>query len=308
MPKRQEERIENKQELLDSCCFLKLSLHRLGDKRGVDTEKITVNADKELIQVRKKIFKSASFDSIRSLDNGIRRYIRSECFPFDVGTHLCPQKKVDQVNDQLEGYMIIREERVDTFIRVFPDLGNQFKDKLRDLWESKDYSGTGDIEEDIKTQFFMDWNFWMFSAASNLESVNPKIWKQQQEKFARLIDDTWDQCRQVQREITLELVRHLRDCLEPDHLGAVKRLNSSTVQKLQGYLTSGFYLANVTNDREHENYVKELTDLMAGITSDRLKDNDELRYHVHRELQRVENILDESITVGPKRRIRFGED
>lgn len=76
-------------DITKTCVFLQLNLSRLGDKRGVSSEDVEVDADKDTVKVRKVIFKSSSFDAIKSLDGEVRRYIRTQCFPFEPGIHLC---------------------------------------------------------------------------------------------------------------------------------------------------------------------------------------------------------------------------
>jgi hypothetical protein len=165
-------------KLYETCVFLQLSLTRMGDKRGVSSDEIEVDADKDLVKVRKVIFRSSAFNSIKSLDSEIRRYVRAQCFPYDAGLHLTALKMVPEITSRLTDYSIKRDILVNTFADVFPLLGQVAKDHLRKLHRDSDYDF-----DDIRSQFSMGWQYMMLTAPTNLESINNETFKREQRKM-----------------------------------------------------------------------------------------------------------------------------
>lgn len=282
----------------ETCVFLQISLSRMGDKRGVSSDDIEVDADKDRVKVRKVIFKSASFDAIKSLDSEIRRFVRAQCFPYDAGLHLVPLAMMEKITAQLEAYNIRRNELIDRFADVYPQIASDSQSKLRALHCQSDY----DIEN-ISSQFSMGWQFLQIVAPTNLEQVNSQIFIQERNKLQDRMKEAFEEARLILRETCLNLVTHLRLSLESDAHGAAKRLSTSTVTHLKEFLHN-FDLRNVTNDRELELLIRQARQLTDGIDAESLRTLDSLRLRVRGELSTIEESISRSLIVEPKRRIR----
>ena len=287
-----------KKEIDRAVVFLQIGLSRMGDKRGVSSDEIEVDADKDLVKVRKVIFKSHAFDRIKSLDSEIRRYVRGVCFPWESGLHMVAKPTVELINLQLERYEVERHEYIRAFANVWPNIREEFPDKLRKLWKEQDY----DIN-DIPSQFSMYWNFMELKVPLDLEAVNSELFQTEQRKFRARMEEAYEEARMILRETCLQLVKHLRLSLQNDAYGASKRIHSSTVTKLQDFLNI-FDLRNITNDVELKSLTDQIKGLIGNVSADFLRSSDYHRNQIHHELEGVEHSLTEAVTVAPTRRIR----
>ena len=285
-------------KLNETCVFLQLSLCRMGDKRGVSSDDIEVDADKDLVKVRKVIFKSAAFDKIKSLDSEVRRYIRSQCFPFESGLHLMPLTMVDVITENLNRYLALRHEYVLEFVEAFREIKATFPDRLRKLYNEKDY----DLG-DVSSQFSMGWQFYCLEVPPTLEQVSSSMFKEEKRKFEARMQEAYEEARMILRETCLKLVTHLKTSLESDPYGAPKRLSTSTVTHLNEFLNN-FDLRNVTNDQELQDLVKQIKFVAGGIDAESFRTIDGLRLSVRAELSSIEEKLQEAVTVQPLRRIK----
>jgi hypothetical protein len=86
-----------------------------------------------------------------------------------------------------------------------------------------------------------------------------------------VVDPKW-----VQEAVALELVSHLRDRLEDQPDGKPQRLRESTVQKLRDFLAT-FDLRNVVDDQELKEQVDSARALLAGKTTDAIRNTAELQ-------------------------------
>lgn len=284
--------------LSTSCVFLQLNLSRMGDKRGVSSEDIEVDADRDRVKVRKVIFKSAAFDAIKSLDSEIRRYVRAQCFPFEAGLHLVPLAMVEQITQQLEAYNEKRVYLVERFAEVFPNLAAEGPSKLRALHRDNDYN-IGNVHD----QFSMGWQFLQLKSPDNLESINTEMFKRERNKMQDRMNEAFEEARLLLRETCLNLVAHLRISLESDAHGAAKRLATSTVRHLQEFLNN-FELRNITDDRELSEYIKQAKRLTEGLDAESLRTMDGLRLRVRGELGLIEEAITQTLVVQPTRRIK----
>ena len=284
--------------LSESCVFLQLNLSRMGDKRGVSSEDIEVDADKDRVKVRKVIFKSGAFDAIKSLDSEIRRYVRAQAFPYESGMHLIPLRMVDPITTRLEAYHLKRLELIEHFVEVFPIIVEQAPAHLRALHNASDYTVDG-----VANQFSMSWQFMQLIAPNNLEQVSNDVFKQEKFKLQERMQEAYEEARMLLRETCLNLVSHLRLSLESDAHGAAKRLSSSTVTHLQEFLNN-FELRNVTNDHELETYISQAKALTNGIDAEALRTMDGLRIRMRSELETIETQITRTLLVQPTRRIK----
>jgi hypothetical protein len=284
-------------DVTKTCVFLKLTLSRLGDKRGVPSDQFEVDANKELVRARKIIFRSHKFDAIRSLDGEIRRYVRDICLPFEPGLHMVPLGIVEKIETQLLAYSARRAEAVAEFVKIWPELMSEAKPELRALFDE------GDYQTSVADAFEMGWQFLMFTAPTELESINSDIFKAERDKMQTRMREAWEEARFVLRETCLSLVTHLREQLENDVHGAPKRMSASTVKHLWDFISSE-PLRNVTGDQELSSYCDQMRQLLTGVDRDALKEADGLRARVRAELQQVEVAITGTIQVAPKRRIR----
>jgi hypothetical protein len=287
-------------QLNDQPMFLQIGISRMGDKRGVSSDEIEVDADKDLVKVRKIIFKSPSFDKIKRLDSEIRRYVRSVCFPYESGLHLFPQKMVEIVNARLELFSEQRFGYICIFAREFENLKQEFPAKLRKLYNEKDYE-TGDIA----SQFSMWWQILKIEVPPDLDKISSAMASEERKKLQARMQEAYEEARMILRETLLDLVTHLRDSLESDHYGAPKRLATTTVTKLHEFLNQ-FNLRDITNDTELGELVNQIQALTHGVDAESLRTLDGLRLRVRSELQAAEEKLTEAVIVPPTRRIKVG--
>lgn len=278
---------------------MQISLSRMGDKRGVSSDEIEVDADKDLVLVRKKIFKHAAFDRIKSLDSEIRRYVRDISFPFESGLHMVAKPTATIIDQKLQNYETMRYEFIDTFSRNWGDITKDFPEKLRKLWNANDYN-----VGDIRSNFSMHWNFIELRVPLELEQVNSELFKTEQRKWKQRMEEAYEEARMLLRETCLELVKHLNKSLEPDMYGAAKRISSSTVEKLKTFVNT-FDLRNITNDHELQTMAKRIRELLGNVNADTIRNYTSYREDLHDELTGIEHQLEKATTVMPTRRIKF---
>ena len=98
---------------------------------------------------------------------------------------------------------------------------------------------------------------------------------EERDKAADRMAEAYTEVRQVLREAMIELVAHLRDRLSDQPDDTPQRLRESTVQKLREFLDT-FDFRNVTNDEELKDHVERARSLLAGTTTDTIRNTAEL--------------------------------
>lgn len=295
--RQQDERVD----LMKECVFLRLNIHKMGDKRGVSTDVLgDVDVDKNFVSIRKKLFKSHHFDAIRSCDNETRKFVRKHCLPFDPGIYMVPIAKAEQVNYELEICHVARTTLVDEFVAAWPEIIQLIAPtNLRSWYNRPDY------RDAVGDQFWMSWSFYVFGSPTQLQDIAPAVFKAESEKLKDRMSEAFDTIRQVQGEAFLQLLTHLREVLESDASGLPKRIAASTVRNLQEFVRD-FQISNVTHYGDLQRYVEQADTLLQNVDAPMLRNGDGLRQRVRTELSFIEEAITKTVVKAPVRMLRRG--
>ena len=118
--------------------------------------------------------------------------------------------------------------------------------------------------------------------------------------------EAYTEVLQVLREAMVELVAHLRTRLADQPDGTPLRLRESTVQKLADFLDT-FDFRNVTNDEELKEQVERARALLAGTTTDAIRNAAELRARVREGMTEIAGRLESMLADRVGRKFRLDE-
>jgi len=290
------------EDLARKTVFIKLRLGVFGNSRKVSTAQVEVDADKTLIRVSKSILDSPELEAVRRLDSEIRRFLYTTCLPFDTGVHLLPIGLIESVETKLCEFESKRQELVDEFIVAYPKLCQEAAARLRTLHNPLDYPPS----DEVKSHFSCAWQYVSYGVPDQLRVVSERMFQDERDKAAQLMSEAYTEVRQVLREAMAELVTHLRDRLADQPDGKPQRLRESTVQKLRDFLDT-FDFRNVTDDQELRAQVERARQLLAGNTTDAIRNTGELRARVRAGMEEIAQRLGTMTSERVSRKFRFEE-
>jgi hypothetical protein len=290
------------EDLARKTVFVKLHLGLLGNSRKVSSTQVEVDADKDSIRVSKQLLSSPELESVRKLDGEIRRYLYSMCLPFEPGIHLLPIPLIEIVDAKLRGFQARRQELVDVFLASYPRLCQEAVERLRTLYSPLDYPPL----EEVRSQFTASWQYISYGVPEQLRAVSERMFQEEREKAAERMAEAYTEVRQVLREAMVELVAHLRDRLMDQPNGTPQRLRESTVQKLKEFLDT-FDFRNVTGDQELQEQVERARELLAGTTTDLIRNTAELRTRVREGMAAIATRLEVMTSDRVGRKFRLNE-
>jgi hypothetical protein len=290
------------EDLARKTVFVKLRLGLLGNSRKVSSSQIEVDADKDSIRVSKQLLASPELESVRKLDGEIRRYLYSMCLPFEPGIHLLPIPLIEIVDAKLREFQARRQELVEVFLASYPRLCQEAALRLRTLYSPVDYPPL----EEVRSQFTASWQYISYGVPDQLRTVSERMFQEEREKAAERMAEAYTEVRQVLREAMVELVAHLRDRLMDQPNGTPQRLRESTVQKLKEFLDT-FDFRNVTGDQELQEQVERARELLAGTTTDLIRNTAELRTRVREGMAAIATRLEVMTSDRVGRKFRLNE-
>lgn len=290
------------EDLARKTVFVKLHLGLLGNSRKVSSTQVEVDADKDSIRVSKQLLSSPELESVRKLDGEIRRYLYSMCLPFEPSIHLLPIPLIEIVDAKLREFQARRQELVEVFLASYPRLCQEAALRLRTLYSPLDYPPL----EEVRSQFTASWQYVSYGVPEQLRAVSERMFQEEREKAAERMAEAYTEVRQVLREAMVELVAHLRDRLMDQPNGTPQRLRESTVQKLKEFLDT-FDFRNVTGDQELQEQVERARELLAGTTTDLIRNTAELRTRVREGMAAIATRLEVMTSDRVGRKFRLNE-
>ncbi|HEV2416482.1 MAG TPA: hypothetical protein VGX94_01625 [Terriglobia bacterium] len=289
-------------DLARKTVFVKLRLGVLGNSRKVSSAQVEVDADKDSIRVSKSLINSGELEAIRRLDGEIRRYLYGVCLPFEPGIHLLPIPLIETVDTKLREFQSKRLELVDVFLETYPRLCVEAASRLRTLYNPLDYPPV----EEVRSAFSCSWQYVSYGVPDQLRAVSERMFQEERDKAADRMAEAYTEVRRVLREAMVELVAHLRDRLSDQPDGTPQRLRESTVQRLREFLDT-FDFRNVTNDQQLKEQVERARVLLAGKTTDAIRNTAELRVRVREGMTEIAGRLENMVADRVGRKFRLDE-
>ena len=289
-------------ELAKQTVFIKVHLGLLGNTRKVSASQVEVDADKALIRVSKTLLDSPELQAVRGLDGDVRHFLYDMCLPFDVGIHLLPLCLVESVEEKLREFKEKRSELVETFLTAYPRLCREAAGRLRTLYNPTDYPPV----DEVRSRFTFTWQYVSYGVPEQLREISARFFEEEREKAVVTMSEACKEIQQVMRASLLELVNHLRDRLTEQADGKPQRLRESTVQKLRDFLAT-FDLRNVVDDQELKEQVERARELLAGTTTDAIRNTTEMRAKVREGMTGIAASLEAMVSDRVGRKFRFDD-
>ncbi len=292
--------------LFEKAVCLVLSLSKLGNRRTLSTALVEVDADKELISVKKTLLSSSELKAIEHFDAEIRRFLVSRCLPslFAAGTYLVPIPLVEEVDARLVGLSETRDRLVNDFAAVYPALVAEARGRLRSAFSYQDYP----CPEDLTSSFRMQWRYVAFSVPGRLEGISAHLFHKEQEKAARLWQEALEEVRTLLRSHLADMVHHLVERLGsngPD--GKPKIFKSSLVTNLTTFLET-FDARNLSDDTELAEVVGRARSLLGGVDAQGIRSSQELRSSLCTGFAGLQTTLDSLVVTKPVRAFNFADE
>lgn len=285
--------------------LLSLELRKLGNRRKVPTGAVTVDAEKRLLAVSKKLLDSDEMDAISKLDGDIRQFAYSRCLesPFRAGVYFLPVELIAEVHAALEAYQAGRAKAVEKLCESYPALKAMAAQELRVLFNERDYPSV----DKVRAAFRMTWQYQAVHTPRVLEQISPALFAAESEKARQQIAEASAAIRDALRQGLAELVTHMVDRLTPGTDGKSRIFRDSLVGNFADFLRT-FEARNITDDGELSKVAAQARQLLAGVDPAVLRQNAGTRDAIRDGMSQIKQQLDTMLADKPERQITFEEE
>lgn len=286
-------------DIFDRAVCLSVQMGCLGGSKKVSVSQIEVDADKRFVAVSKRLFSSKEYDAVKSCRNEIRRYLASRAVPTEIlrgGIYMVNKTVVAEIYSDLEAFQDQLKDLAKQLASAFRDIQRQDEERLRALYNPKDYPSEQEVIESI----YLDWQLMSFGTPEDLPR---DLFSKEAEKAAQKVEQAAEAMQQLLRAEMAGLVDHMVEKLSGSRdNGKPKIFRDSLVENLRDFLRF-FRDRNITDDSELEALTEKAGVLLQGVDPAMLRDDDTLRARVAAGFAEVKATLDTMVTDEPIRKI-----
>ena len=291
--------------IFDRAVSVQVFIGAIGNSKKISTSLVEVAADKDRINVSKKLLDSPEMKAITKLDNEIRMYLYRMALPslFKSGVYLVPMTVVPEVEETLRSFKTRRKKLVDDFLAAYEQRKREAATQLRELYFPGDYP----TAEKIKETYKLEWLFMNFGTPGKLREISAAFFEEQREKMAERVAEATEEVTLALRKGFQDLVAHLADKLTPKADGTKKTFHGTSVEKVRDFIST-FDARNIADDDELKTLVEQARGLLDGVNPADLRKDETVRANVQSGFEAITKNLDALIQDAPSRMISFEDE
>lgn len=155
--------------VMDKAICLLISFSGFSLNRKASTASVTVNAEKSMLALSKRLLRSKEYDAIKSVDRKVKDYLKRIALPsvLKSGSYLVPIPLVEEVEQKLQQWRGERLDRIEEFILVYPKQAEAIEQELRALFDPRDYPSC----EALRALYGFEWRYVDFGVPGRLKAI-----------------------------------------------------------------------------------------------------------------------------------------
>jgi len=293
--------LERAEKLGSKTFFLRVSFGLFGNSKKIPRGEVQVDADAESISSNKRLLDSLELKAIRDADAELMAALDLLCLPgFDKGYKFLPYAAFDKVHELLKGHRARRPRLVEKFLAAYPRLCEEAPNRLRAVYDPKDYPST----EEVRERFTFTYRYIQMDTPGKLAGLSQQAFEEERDKAARTLTSAADEIDRFMLSTFAAMVERLKVSLTDGPDGKKKKLFDTAVTGLRDFMGT-WDMRNVNNYAELEAQINRARAVMAGIPDvDALREVESLRAKVRGGMEEVSQQLQAMVTAKPIRKFR----
>ena len=285
-------------DLFDKAVGFSLKVSRYGNRRKVNPNLITTDADRRRIAVGKKLLDSPELEAIAKGDREFRSWLENKALPsmFRSGIWLLPLELVTTVDERMLHYSTGRALLIDAFIATYDDQVVAAKTSLGSLFDQGDYPS----HEKMRASFSVDHQYVEFRTPQNLAKIRAGMVEEERERMAVKMESAMEGIRALLRKTMQDLLDHAVSRLGENLDGKRKVLHETVLTNISEFVGT-FKARNICDDAELDAVVDKVKALNEGITIKDLRSDEALRDAYRAAASKLKAQMDTLVSDAPER-------
>jgi hypothetical protein len=292
---------------LKNSVFISLHFRRLGVSRKVEKNRVDTTADKQLVTLSKRLFRSDTYQRITRIQHQARSYVLSRAVETGLrgAVYALPTAFVSEVEDKLSEYVEAMKNEVATLCGEWPELIEvTAREQLGDLYRQCDYQTVAEVAQ----AFGIEWSYIATDVPGELANISSGVFKREREKLEKEFEKATEYTKAIMRRTCLEFVTAFHGQLQPTDPTAKKKkpIHRNTLNKLVDFMET-FKARNISGDEQMAEAISTMKALLSGITVQQLRGSETFKTCVAKQIAKTVEAVTELVEDCPVRQINFDE-
>lgn len=279
--------------LLKDATFCITETHSFGNSRKIPEDKLKKITNIKLskwVRANKGLIDKTALEEINSNISKFKKIFIDKALPSPFRSiFIIPNSVVMNLTKEADEQINVVNDAVKDFVPNYNSYIEAAKEELgKELFNIEDYP------DDIASKFSCGYRFISFDVPSELKSVNPELYKEEMDKFKNTMEKTKNECILFLREAFLNELKDIIGSLTNEKNGKANRIRSETIDKIEKFFET-FKYKNIFKDEEFLKIIDDARNIMCGITSKDLRNNEYLKNMITKEVKKVAKICENEI-------------
>lgn len=286
-------------EALQEGVLCSLKMGRWNASVKIDPSRISEKAPREILRTMQDMISDRTIlKALTRVRNQAKYVLTSNTLPFPIDNiWFVPKHKIEYLDTEFKTYQ--REYRTLTreLVSKYARLKKEFKEKYPEYYAGIESKYPTPAQ--LKSKFYFSWNFFHFTIPdAESDILPPSVYKREQRKFKNMVKEMEEMSLNLIGNMLFERVKKLEAQCEGDSI------NAATVHSVENFLEkwNDIWSGHVDQSKMRS-IVKSLRHQMKKVTSDRLKNNEELRGNLGRRLGKIVGRIENVPNLTLKRRL-----
>jgi hypothetical protein len=268
-----------------------LETHSWGASKRIPIEKINKNEKlSKWIRANKGLIDKEALATINSKIGEAVNLVKNNALPFPIrGVNFIPKDLIIEISEKLNNMMIELNELINNFAEKYDEYVNAAKIELADFFNEEDYP------QDIKSKFGLNYRFLELSVPGEVNKISPKLYKEEMDKFKNMMEQARHEGILFLREGFATVISSIVNSITGVSTGESKGIRKESVEKVENFFEE-FKNKNIFKDDELLQLIENARNAMFGVSSKDINQSEGLRKHITKEMEKVKDELEKSIT------------
>ena len=289
--------------IFDNAVLMTLRFSGIGNRATMDSNKVDTDADKDMLNVSKRLLDSPEYREIKNHRRGWNRRLGRIAIHSETSgtaTFVLPLGLVTMIEELTQANLKRDADLVDEFCSVYPQRVQEAKNRLKHEFDPKEYPPVAVV----RRAFSVRTSYLTLGTPESLKSIDNAIYQRERKKFYDAIEEEAQAVRVALREEMLGFVRWMVERLAEGDDGKGKAFGKpfeSRLSRFAEYLDL-FKHRNLTGDTDLEPLVNKAKSLLQGVNGETVK-GDDFRKRLRDAFSPLKLMLDTMVETKASRRI-----
>jgi len=290
---------------LKNSVFISLHFRCLGVSRKVGKHRVETTADKHLVTLSKRLFRSETYQHIKRIQSQARSYLLSRAIETGLrgAVYALPTAFVSEVEDRLHEFVEQVKVEVATLCAEWPSLVDvKAREQLGDLYQEQDYPTVGQVAQ----AFGIEWSYLATDVPGELADISSGVFQRERDKLEKEFAKATAYTKAIMRRTCYEFVSAFHAQLQPVEVTGKKMqpIHTRTLSKLVDFMET-FQARNLSGDEEMSESIEMMRSLLAGVTVHQLRSSESFKTCIEQRISKVVAEVAQLVEECPVRQIDF---